>query len=115
TPMSTLPTWMRRAAAAAALAVLCAGCAGNGFDAETQPLHKQMLQFHEAGHYREAIAMSQDIVARVEKTHPGDDRTLGLALNDLGELLFEGGRYAEAEPILKRSLAIRERVYGPDS
>jgi tetratricopeptide (TPR) repeat protein len=37
------------------------------------------------------------------------------SLNNLGELYRIQGRYAEAEPLLKRALAIRERVLGSTS
>jgi uncharacterized protein HemY len=36
------------------------------------------------------------------------------ALRGLGYDYLDQGRYAEAEPLLKRSLAIREKVLGPD-
>ena len=35
-------------------------------------------------------------------------------LNNLAELYRAQGRYADAEPLLKRSLAIYEKVLGPD-
>ena len=35
-------------------------------------------------------------------------------LNEQGVTLFHQGRYAEAEPLYKRSLAIREKTLGPD-
>ena len=36
------------------------------------------------------------------------------SLNNLAELYRNQGRYAEAEPLYKRSLAIREKALGPD-
>ena len=36
------------------------------------------------------------------------------SLNNLAELYRDQGRYAEAEPLYKRSLAIREKALGPD-
>ncbi len=38
----------------------------------------------------------------------------GGTLNDLARLYESQGRYAEAEPLYKRSLAIREKALGPD-
>ena len=35
-------------------------------------------------------------------------------LNNLGQVAKVQGRYAKAEPLIKRSLAIREKVLGPD-
>ena len=37
-----------------------------------------------------------------------------MVLNNLGDLYRAEERYAEAEPILKRSLAIREKIAGPN-
>ena len=36
------------------------------------------------------------------------------SLNNLAELYASQGRYAEAEPLYKRALAIREKALGPD-
>ena len=36
------------------------------------------------------------------------------ALNDLAELYHDQGRYADAEPLFKRALTIREKALGPD-
>ncbi len=36
------------------------------------------------------------------------------AANNLGELYRLQGRYAEAEPLYKRALAIKEKVLGPE-
>ena len=36
------------------------------------------------------------------------------SLNNLGELYRVQGRYAEAEPLFKRSLAINEKALGPN-
>ena len=37
-----------------------------------------------------------------------------MVLNNLGDLYRAEERYALAEPILKRSLAIREKISGPN-
>ncbi len=37
-----------------------------------------------------------------------------MSLNNLGVTLRTQGRYADAEPLYKRSLAIREKALGPD-
>ena len=36
------------------------------------------------------------------------------SLNNLARLYDDQGRYAEAEPLYKRALAIREKALGPD-
>jgi tetratricopeptide (TPR) repeat protein len=39
---------------------------------------------------------------------------VALSLNNLASLYYAQGRYADAETLYTRSLAIREKVYGPD-
>src|SRR5262245_29781933 len=39
---------------------------------------------------------------------------LAVTLNNLAELYSKQGRYAEAEPLHKRSLAIKEKALGPN-
>ncbi len=43
-----------------------------------------------------------------------DHPDVGTSLNNLAGLYQAQGRYAEAEPLLKRSLAIREKALGPE-
>ena len=39
---------------------------------------------------------------------------MATSLNNLAELYRDQGQYAQAEPLYKRSLAIREKALGPD-
>lgn len=45
----------------------------------------------------------------------GDDRLLATALGGLGACLVDQGEFARAQPVLRRSLALFEKVAGPDS
>ena len=45
----------------------------------------------------------------------GDDRLLATALAGLGSALVDLGELARAQPVLRRSLALFEKVAGPDS
>ena len=56
---------------------------------------------------------AQAIVKEAEAFGPEDPRLIE-ALNNLGKLHFEQEQYAEAEPVLRRLLAIRERTLGPN-
>ena len=49
-----------------------------------------------------------------EKALGPDHPDVATALNNLAELYREQGRYAEAAPLYKRSLAIYEKGLGPD-
>src|SRR6185436_2449872 len=48
---------------------------------------------------------------RLGPEHP----LVALTLRNLGNCYVSLGRYAEAEPVLLRSLAIREKVFGPEN
>jgi CHAT domain-containing protein len=50
----------------------------------------------------------------LEKAFGPDHPNVATVLNDLAELHRAQGRYADAEPLYKRSLAIREKALGPD-
>jgi tetratricopeptide (TPR) repeat protein len=45
----------------------------------------------------------------------GDNRLLATALGGLGASLVDEGEFARAEPVLRRSLALFEKISGPDS
>ena len=57
------------------------------------------------GLYRQGLAIGRDI---------RDQWTVMACLNNLGELYRAQSRYAEAEPLYKRSLSILEKALGPD-
>lgn len=54
------------------------------------------------------------MLAIFEKAY-GDDPKTAASLNNLGTVLQAQGRFADAEPVLRRSLAIKEKTLGPDS
>ena len=43
-----------------------------------------------------------------------DDVRLATSLNNLAALYHAQGKYAEAEPLYQRALAIREKAFGPE-
>ena len=43
-----------------------------------------------------------------------DEINLANSLNEQAVIDYKQGRYAEAEPLYKRSLAIREKILGPE-
>ena len=68
---------------------------------------------YQQGNYPEAERQFKGAVKEAEGFGPEAPR-LTTSLNDLGALYRAQGKYAEAEPLLKRSLAIREKALGPD-
>ena len=61
-----------------------------------------------AGNYAEAGRGFEAALAEAETFPPGDPR-LSASLYQLAELHRALGRYAEAEPLLSRALAVREK------
>ena len=65
------------------------------------------------GNYPEAEKRFVAAVEEAEGFGPQDPR-LATSLNDLAVLYEARGRYAEAEPLYKRALAIVEKALGPE-
>ena len=53
-------------------------------------------------------------VAIAEKSYGPEHPNIARHLNNLAELYYNQGRYAEAEPLYRRALVIDEKSYGPD-
>jgi len=65
------------------------------------------------GHYGDAEKSIKAALKEAERFGPQDLR-LGTTLNNLAELYRDQGKYAEAEPLYKRSLVIVVKVLGPE-
>ncbi len=65
------------------------------------------------GHYGDAEKSTKAALREAERFGPQDLR-LGTTLNNLEELYRDQGKYAEAEPLYKRSLVIVVKVLGPE-
>ena len=61
--------------------------------------------YAEAGKHYESAVKEAEVFGT-------DDPRLAESLNGLGVVYRKQGRYAEAEPLLKRALSIREKVFG---
>jgi tetratricopeptide (TPR) repeat protein len=76
-------------------------------------LRELALCLREMGDYRAGIEAAAEALAIVD--HPTTNRqTVARYLNTLGLLQDQQGNYEAAEPLYRRSLAIREQVLGPD-
>ncbi len=71
------------------------------------------LEAHRQGHYGDAEKLMEAALKEAERFGPEDLR-LGTTLNNLAELYRDQGKYAEAEPLYKRSLVIVVKVLGPE-
>ena len=65
------------------------------------------------GRYSDAVNSFQAAVKEAEAFGPQDPR-LATSLNNLAELYRLQGKFVDAEPLYKRSLAIREKSLGPE-
>ncbi len=71
------------------------------------------IEAYQRGDYAEAEKQWSAALKEAEGFGPQDPR-LATSLNDLAGLYHDQGRYAEAEPLYKRSQAIWEKTLGPD-
>jgi len=67
---------------------------------------------HREGRYSDAVNSFQAAAKDAEAFGPQDPR-LAISLNNLARLYHQQGKYNEAEPLYKRSLAIVEKALGP--
>lgn len=70
-------------------------------------------QAYRQGRYAEAEKALRAALNEAERFGPQDPR-LAASFNNLAALYRAQGKYAEAEPLYKRALAIREKVLGPE-
>lgn len=68
---------------------------------------------YQRGDYRGAVASFAAALKEAEAFGEADQR-FALTLNNLAFLHQSQGHYAQAEPLFKRSLAIREKALGPE-
>ena len=88
-----------------------AACSGPETSWETS--NAAGMDAYQQARYGEAEKKWLAALEEAEAFGPDDER-LATSLNNLGELYRLQGRYVEADPLHKRSLAIREKVLGPE-
>ena len=64
------------------------------------------------GETAEGIPVAQEALRVAEKTFAMDDANLAISLNLLGLMFDDQGKYADAEPLYKRSLADSRESFG---
>jgi tetratricopeptide (TPR) repeat protein len=94
--------------------LLCAAATLAGSQTSKAPAWEDRLlrgnEHWQAGRYAEAEA---DYRAALDLLrNQSDSPALAIALNNLGEVVYELGRYREAEKLLRRSLWVWERKFG---
>ncbi len=76
---------------------------------EIDALNKRVEQLRQSGKQAEAIAAAKQALSLTERRYGANHVATAAALTRLAELLIAQKRYAEAEPLLKRALAIHEK------
>ncbi len=72
------------------------------------------VEAYQQGRYGEAEKRWLAALEEAENFGPDDER-LATSLNNLASLYKTQGKYAEAEPLYQRSLAIWEKFSGPEN
>jgi tetratricopeptide (TPR) repeat protein len=71
---------------------------------EANDLNQQVIQLYNRGRSSEAIPLALRALIIREKALGPDHPDVAVSLNNLGELYRAQGRYADAEPLYKRSV-----------
>ncbi len=76
---------------------------------------KQADPYHTQGERLTAREILNQGAARISRELTGQPDVQAAVMDAIGEVNLGLGRYGEAEPLLKRSLALRRQVFGPAS
>src|SRR5215831_15104439 len=80
--------------------------------ADPLQLLQQIGELSKAGRYADAIPLGRQLVAALENIAGKDHPMAAMGLISLGDLYRLQGELDEAEPLLLRALAIREKALG---
>ena len=95
------------------LGILCLASFAVAQDTAWEKYNKAGMKAYRQGQYAEAEKQWVSALKEAETFGPQDPR-LATSLNNLAALYKAQGKYAEAEPLHLRALAIREKVLGPE-
>ena len=85
--------------------------------AQSPPLIEAIKQYRvhgQQGRYAEAIPFAREALELVQKEFDSGHPNAAFVLNDLAFFYQSIRKYAEAEPLHRRALQIRENVLGPE-
>src|SRR5262245_5570176 len=83
-------------------------------DADLKALNERIIALYQVGKYAEALPQAQRYVEETKRRFGVNSPQHATALNHLAALFQATNRLAEAEPLVRRALAIDEESYGPD-
>ena len=90
--------------------VLLAATPTRAQSAGLNALSRDVARLYQAGKYDDAVLVAERALALAEKTFGPENPEVGVTLNNLALLFRRQGRYAEAEPLYRRSLAITKTL-----
>ena len=96
----------------ALLASTCLGAPSSAQKGETAARSAKITELSRAGKYLEALPLAQGQLQTLEQKYGPAHRDVAAALNNLAELYGHQGNDVEAEPLLKRAIAILEFGHG---
>jgi tetratricopeptide (TPR) repeat protein len=83
-------------------------------DPELTALNTQVIELYRTGKFNEAIPLAQRYAEAMKARHGSEHAEYATALNNLALLLKATNRLSEAEPLMRRALAIGEKSLGPE-
>ena len=86
------------------------GHAGAQSSEDLDAFNRQVQQLYRAGKHTEALPIAEQYVAAARKRHGEEHTAYAEAISWLAVLLRATNRLAEAEPLMRRALAIEETV-----
>jgi CHAT domain-containing protein len=103
-----------QSAVAAAMLALAVGLAipASAQQADIGVIYKRFSELYAAGNYAAALVEAQKYEAAVKTQFGANHTNYASALNNLAVVYYWQGKYAEAEGLHKRALAIREQALG---
>src|SRR5207302_429936 len=97
--------------ASISLALLLASPLGAQQDRWEESISRS-FSFQQQGNYAQAVQWAQEALRAAEATFGSEHINVATSLNALAVLYKDQGKYAEAEPLFRRALAIWEKVRG---
>ncbi len=105
-----LPAWL---VLVSGMALVPRSARAQDQEARWRDLHDAGSKALERGNFAEAERLFKDELA-VSRSLPGRAVVMAASYDDLASLYFSTGRYAQAEPLIRRALAIREEAQGKE-
>jgi len=84
-----------------------------GEELTLEELNSKVTGFYKQQQYSTAVKYAEDALALARKS--GTEEEVATALKNIGEISTHMGRQTEAEAYTKESIAIRQKLFGPDA